>query len=202
MMDLIRQWMKKLNSLMKFTTKLTNTSEHIKENIGLGITTATEANQEKLRLAYAGSISTNDSATSRLTAPTSDMVSSSTETSTIPINNASKLNIADTASFRQSVNDMMALLVAWKVNKQKLKMKTSSKANNSNTQRNSIIDMMGILGKLEDDINKQTGSTDKAKLEVRNSIVGMMDLLANLESKELNTGAGKTNANNKEESKN
>ena len=81
-------------------------------------------------------------------------------------------------------------------------MKTSSKANNSNTQRNSIIDMMGILGKLEDDINKQTGSTEKAKLEVRNSIVGMMDLLANLESKELNTGAGKTNANNKEESKN
>ena len=79
-------------------------------------------------------------------------------------------------------------------------MKTR-KANNSNTQRNSIIDMMGILGKLEDDINKQTGSTEKAKLEVRNSIVGMMDLLANLESKELNTGVGKTNAKTKKNPK-
>ena len=192
----------KVKQFDEFTTKLTNTSEHIKENIGLGITTATEANQEKLRLAYAGSISTNDSATSRLTAPTSDMVSSSTETSTIPINNASKLNIADTASFRQSVNDMMALLGSLESKQAKAEDENFlKKANNSNTQRNSIIDMMGILGKLEDDINKQTGSTEKAKLEVRNSIVGMMDLLANLESKELNTGAGKTNANNKEESK-
>ena len=60
--------------------------------------------------------------------------------------------------------------------------------------------MMGILGKW-DDINKQTGSTEKAKLEVRNSIVGMMDLLANLESKELNTGVGKTNAKTKKNQK-
>lgn len=181
----------KVKQFEEFTEKLINKIQHIKVNIGLGITTALETDHEKFKLTYAGSISTTGSATSKLTAPVSDIASSSTGNSTIHTNTASKLNTAENAPLRQSVNDMMAFL-----GNLESKQETAEDGNLSekagNDQRNSIIDMMGILGKLEDDINKQTGSTEKSKLEVRNSIVGMMDLLANLESKELDTRGGKT----------
>ncbi|EMG50950.1 hypothetical protein G210_5677 [Candida maltosa Xu316] len=59
--------------------------------------------------------------------------------------------------------------------------KEQTKEVEKSTTRDSVVNMMAILSNLEENVKSDNTTTETSKQQVRNSIIGMMDVLSNLE---------------------